>query len=108
MLEYLNQSNNNADHVNPEDGYKLFDDLTVLEVVNLFTIGLTSFNLKFKVPNDIPIHNQYLPPEQLKSQETLNEINDWTVRNKKLINQKKSETNIFKSTVQITSSLPQG
>ena len=108
MLEYLNQSNNNADNVNPEDGYKLFDDLTVLEVVNLLTIGLTSFILKFKVPNDIPIHNQYLPPEQLKSQETLNEINDWTVRNKMLINQKKSETNIFKSTVQITSSLPQG
>ena len=98
LLEYLSQSNNNADNVNPEDRFKFVDDLTVLEIVNLLTIGLTSFNLKSQVPNDIPIHNQYIQPEQLKSQKQLNEINDWTVRNKMLINEKKSKTIIFNFT----------
>ena len=66
LLEYLSQSNNSADMVNENDRFKFIDYLSVLEIVNLLTVGITSFNLKFQVPNDIPQHNQFIPAENLK------------------------------------------
>ena len=98
LLEYMSQSNNSADIVSPKDRFKFVDDLTTLEIVNLLTIGLASFNIKSQVPNDIPTHNQFIPPDQLKSQEYLDNINKWTKQNKMLINQKKTKTIIFNFT----------
>ena len=98
LLEYLSQSNNNADCVSPEDRFKFVDDLTALEIVNLLTIGLTSFNIRSQVPSDIPSHNQYIMPQNLKSQGHLDDINLWTKNNKMLINQMKSKTMIFNFT----------
>ena len=46
ILEYLAQSNNSADMVSIEDRFKFVDDLTVLEIVDLLTIGITSYNLR--------------------------------------------------------------
>ena len=43
ILEYLSQSNNSADCVNQEDRFKFIDDLTILEIINLLTVGRTSF-----------------------------------------------------------------
>ena len=74
ILEYLAQSNNNADCVNQEDRFKFIDDLTVLEIVNLLTIGISSYNIKAQVPSDIIINNQFISPSNLKSQEYLDEI----------------------------------
>ena len=37
--------NNSADMVNENDRFKFIDDLSVLEIVNLLTVGTTSFNL---------------------------------------------------------------
>ena len=71
ILEYLSQSNNSADCVNQEDRFKFVDDLTILEIVNLLTIGLSSFNVREQVPTDIPNHGQFLNPQDLKSQEWL-------------------------------------
>ena len=82
LLEYLSQSNNSADMVSESDRFKFIDDLSILEIVNLLTVGLTSFNLKQQVPADIPLHNQYIPSENLKSQDWLNQINDWTINQK--------------------------
>ena len=42
ILEYLSQSNNSADFVDQEDCLKFVDDLTILEIVNLLTIGISS------------------------------------------------------------------
>ena len=70
----------------------------MLEIVNLLTVGITSFNLKQQVPSDIPVHNQYIPADHLKSQEWLNTINDWTRKQKMLINEKKTKTMIFNYT----------
>ena len=56
ILEYLSQSNNCADIVSEEDRFRFVDDLSVLEIVNLLTVGLTSYNLKQNIPNDIPLH----------------------------------------------------
>ena len=72
LLEYLSQSNNNADCVSQKDRFKFVDDLTTLEIVNVLTVGISSFNVKSQVPNDISNHNQYIPSENLKSQEHLN------------------------------------
>ena len=44
------------------------DDLTFLEIVNLLTIGISFFNIKQSIPSDIIESNQYIPPENLKSQ----------------------------------------
>ena len=98
LLEYLSQSNDSADMVKVSDRFKFIDDLSILETVNLLTVGLTSFNLKQQVPTDVPTHNQYIPPGNLKSQEWLDLINDWTIKQKMVINEKKSKVMIFNYT----------
>ena len=87
MIEYLSQSNDNANCVSESDRFKFIDDLSALEIVNLLTVGICSLNLKQQVPSDVPVHNQYIPPENLKSQTWLNNINEWTVKQKMLINE---------------------
>ena len=91
ICEYLAYSNRNADCVNPERRFKFVDDLTVLEKINLLIVGLSSFNTKMSVPNDIPEHNQYIPQENLESQQYLEQIRDWTQNQKMILNQKKSK-----------------
>ena len=98
LLEYMSQSNDNADCVDLKNRFKFVDDLSILEVVNLLTVGLTSFNLKQQVPSDIPLHNQFIPGESLKTQDWLNTINAWTEQKKMLINEKKTKCMIFNYT----------
>ena len=64
--EFLSQTNNNADCVPEEDRFKFVDDLSTIEVINLLTIGLSSFNMKNQVPSDIPIHGQFVEGTNLK------------------------------------------
>ena len=42
------------------DRFQFVDDLTVLEIVNLLTVGLTTFNLKYQVLTDFPEYGQLL------------------------------------------------
>jgi hypothetical protein len=42
--EFLSQTNDNADCVPEDDRFKFVDDLTTLEVINLLTVGLSSFH----------------------------------------------------------------
>ena len=98
LLEYLSQSNNSADCVQVADRFKFIDDLTILEIVNLLTVGITSYNLKMQVPSDLPTHNQFIPPENLTSQNWLNTINEWTENQKMIINGTKTKTMIFNFT----------
>ena len=98
LLEYLSQSNNSADCVGVVDRFKFVDDLSILEIINLLTVGITSFNIKQQVPSDIPSHNQFIPPQNLKSQDWLDRICDWTDDQKMMINVKKTKTMIFNFT----------
>ena len=98
LLEYISQSNSNADCVNIEDRYKFIDDLSILEVINLLTVGLASHNLKGQVPSDVPLHNQIIPAENLKSQQWLQAIEQWTEDKKMKINSKKTKAMIFNFT----------
>ena len=98
ILEYLSQSNDCADLVSLEDRFRFVDDLTVLEIVNLLTVGITSYNIKAHIPSDLDIHNHFIPPENLKSQDWLNKIDRWTMNQKMLINEKKTKNMIFNFT----------
>ena len=96
ILEYLSQSNNNC--IDIPDRFKFIDDLTTLEVVNLLITGVCSYNLKSHIPSDIPIHNQIIPSEKLKSQKWLDQINLWTKNQKMLLNEDKTKTMLFNFT----------
>ena len=60
ILEYLSQSNTNANCVEPSMRWKWVDDLTTLEIINLLNIGMSCFNVKTQVPNDIDINKKYI------------------------------------------------
>ena len=65
------------------------DDLTILEQVNLLLVGLTSHSYKTAVRSDIPVHNQLIPAEHLKTKEYLEKIKDLTSKQKMILNKKK-------------------
>ena len=98
ILEYLSQSNNNADCVESENRFKFMDDLTLLEIVNLLVTGMTSYNMKQHVSSIIPVHNQFIDSQNLKSQDYLNAVSAWTKNQKMKINEEKTKTMIFNYT----------
>ena len=98
IWEYLAQSNSSASCVNPEYRFKFVDDLTVLEKYNLLIVGISSFNCKASVPNDVPDHNQFINSAMLKSQEYLNNIKEWTDNQKMILNAKKTKVMLFNFT----------
>ena len=97
-MEYLAQSNNNCDAVGEEERFKFLDDLSILEVVNLLTIGISSYNVKQHVPSDVPVDNGYIDANSLKSQQYLDAICTWTDKQKMKLNIKKSNIMIFNPT----------
>ena len=56
------------------------------------TLGISEYS------SDLLENNQYISPNNLKSQEYLDEISQWTKNQKMVINQKKSKTMIFNYT----------
>ena len=71
IIEYLSQSNDNSETIDQEDKFKFVDDLTVLEIVNLLSIGMSSFNSRHTVPADVPSNNGYIAAENLKTQKNI-------------------------------------
>ena len=55
-------------------------------------------NLKQHIPSDLPVHNQYIPANNLKSQQRFDEINQWTNAQKMQINAKKTTSMVFNYT----------
>ena len=99
ILEYLSQTNNNTDFISEELKFKFIDDLSFIEILNLISQGLCSFNLKSHVASDINSqHNQYLPTENLKCQSQLNQISKWTKEHQMKLNVEKSKYMIFNFT----------
>ena len=74
-----------------EDRFKWVDDLTILEKINLINIGMSSHNFKLQVASDIPVHGQVIPNQELKTQQYLTEINQWTINQKMQINESKTK-----------------
>ena len=63
IIEYHSQSNKNANCVETNQKLKWVENLTVLEIINLINVGISSFNIKAQVPNDISIEKNYIPKE---------------------------------------------
>ena len=92
ILEYLSQTNDNVDFIPEEDRFKFIDDLSLLDIINLISIGLSSYNCRLHVPSDINIeHNQYLPPQNIHTQDYLNDIKQWTDEHLMKVNPAKSK-----------------
>ena len=110
LLEYISQSNDNTEGIPPELKYKWLDDLSVLEVINLLTIGISSYNVRSHVPSDVPVHNGFIEANNLKMQENFKNIADWTERKQMKLNKKKSCGMVFNFTqnYQFTSRLTLG
>ena len=89
ILEYLSQTNNNTDYISPDKKFKFIDDLSILEVVNLLSIGLASYNFRLHVASDIPTNGFFIDPTNMLTQDYLNRISDWTKANKMMLNKEK-------------------
>ena len=93
-IEYLVQSNDSADIVNPEDRFKYIDDLSVLQLVLLSGL-LYEYNFREHVASDIGLDQKFLPSEVYQSQENINHIASWTKRNLMRLNEAKCNYMIF-------------
>ena len=71
ILEFLSLSSDSCDFVDPSERYKWVDDLSLLEIVNLVTIGLSSYNFHNHVASDVGIDQYYIDPANFKSQTSL-------------------------------------
>ena len=98
IIEYTSQCNNNADFVESDERYKFVDDLSIIEVINLITIGITSYNFKQHIASDIGVNQVFIPKDNLKSQKYLENIEKWTIDQKMKLNQEKSKYMIFNFT----------
>ena len=94
QIEYLVQSNDNADIISPEDRFKYIDDLSVLQLVCLAGL-LTEYNFYSHVASDIGTEDKFLPAESFATQDNLNSIANWTRENKMQINEGKCNFMIF-------------
>ena len=98
IIEYVSQVSNNTECLNDDRKFKYIDDLSILEVINLISIGLSSYNFKHHVANDIALEDHYIQPPNLQSQSYLESRNKWTLDNKMLLNKQKCKAMIFNFT----------
>ena len=94
QLEYILQSNDNADIVCPEDRMKYIDDLSVLHLVCLSGL-LVEYNFTEHVASDISLDQKFLPPSSYETQDTLNYISNWTNENLMKLNAGKCSYMVF-------------
>ena len=92
---YISQTNQNFDFLDHKDVFKFVDDASFLELLNLLTVGLASFNSRAQVPSDQVVDQLFIPPENIKSQECLNQISDWTQKGEMILNPEKTKYMIF-------------
>ena len=97
-LEYEAQTNSNTEYLTPDEKYKFVDELSILEIINLLSIGLCSYNMKAHVASDIKTDAAYIPSQNLKSQTYLNSISKWTNNQKMRLNEEKTKQMIFNFT----------
>ena len=98
LLEYKSQTNNNCDFVPTDKRYKWVDDLSILEMINLLSVGLASYNFKQHVASDIGINQKYLSNENIQTQQYSQSISEWTNKNKMKLNVKKTKVMVINFT----------
>ena len=96
-LEYLVQSNDNADMVEPEDRFKFIDDLSLLQLVLLSGL-LVEYNFYSHVASDIASDSKFLPANTYNTQKHIDQISNWTEVNLMKLNETKCKYMIFTRT----------
>ena len=91
----MSQTNDNPEDANSDEIYKFVDDKSVIEVINLLSIGLASHNVKVTVPSNIPVSNIFIPGEHLKTQTNLNKVDSWAENKQMKLNLKKTKIMAF-------------
>ena len=98
LWSFLSQTNDNLEDASCDEIYKFVDDKSVIEVINLFSIGLASHNLKATVPSNIPVSNNFIPREHLKTQSNLERVERWAKEKQMKLNVKKTKNICFNFT----------
>ena len=65
LISYLSQSSNSANCVDGDLRFKYIDDLTILEIVNLISVGISSYNFYLHVASDIGPDMSYITQDNL-------------------------------------------
>ena len=94
QIEYLVQSNDNADIVPPDERFKYIDDLSVLQLICLSGL-LTDYDFHQHVASDVGIDQTFLPASNYGMQDNLDYISNWTSENLMLLNEAKCNYMIF-------------
>ena len=74
---------------------KFMDDLTILDIILLANVGMDSHNTRHQVPSNIIYNNQFIPSSYLKTQTYVQDIDEWTEKNKMKLNEKKTKNMIY-------------
>ena len=98
IIEYTSQSNDNSDFVTNDEKFKFIDDLSILELINLLSQGLASYNHKYSVASDISTGGNYLPTENTNTQHYLDKLQDWTKSKQMKLNVDKTKYMIMNFT----------
>ena len=64
----------------------------------MIKVGLASYNFRQHVASDIPIHGQYVEPQNLKTQEYINTLDTWSDSHRMKLNEKKTKIMIINFT----------
>ena len=95
LWSFLSQTNDNPEDTSEENIFKFVDDKTTLEIVNLLSVGIASHNSRSRVPSNVLSSNIFIPSENLKTQDHLNKIQQWTIEKKMKLNVSKTKNIIF-------------
>ena len=95
LWSFLSQTNDNPENSKSDEIYKFVDDKSVIEIINLFSIGLASHNVKATVPSNVPVSNVFIPGEHLVTQSNMEKVDSWTETKKMKLNIKKTKNMIF-------------
>lgn len=92
---FLSQTNDNPEATEEDKIYKFVDDKSVLELINLVSIGMASQNIKLHVPSNIPTSNLFIPSDNLRTQKFISDLEVWTKDKQMRLNVKKTKNMIF-------------
>ena len=93
--EYLSQNNANVEFLEKDEKFKFIEDLSIIKIINLLSIGLASYNCVNHVPSDVGTDKLYLDAGNLKLQDYLEKIRNWTDERQMKLNTEKTNYMVF-------------
>ena len=72
-----------------------------LRSLTWFCVDWPAFNFKAHIPSDIATHGQYLPIQNVQSQEYLENVSKWTKSKQMCLNKKKSNFMLFNKKIPV-------